>query len=204
MQHTLIRMSFDDHAVRILEEAERLKLGCQHEESISLLEELLLSDPANIAALEELADNELSLERYDRAEKAAKQAVALDPESYMGHYILGFVASMRKDWISAELALKRANELKPSNAEILRCLGWVLYSKGEKIQGIVTIERSLNLDPESTLSLCDLGVCYLESKNIMKANTLFERVLELDPDNACAKECMERMSTMRKVEQKRV
>src|SRR3989344_746258 len=203
-QPTLIRMSFDDQAVRILEEAEKLKLGCQHEESISLLEGLLLNDPANIAALEELADNELSLERYDRAEKAAKQAVALDPQSYMGHYILGFVASVRKEWVLAEPALKKANELKPSNAEILRCLGWVLFCKGEKVQGIVTLERALNLDSESTLCLCDLGMCYMEAKNMNKAYSLFERVLDFEPENERAKDCLEKIRRIRGIEQKAI
>ena len=195
----MLMPSYDDHAVRVLEEAEKLKLNCQHEESIELLEGLLLSDPANIAALEELADNELSLERYDRALKAAKQAVALDPESYMGHYVLGFIASMQEDWEIAESSLKRANELKASNAEILRCLGWVLFRRGQKVQGIVTLERALNLDPENTLSLCDLGVCYLEAQNLSKAHTLFERVLDLDPMNIKAKECVEAVARMQKV-----
>ncbi len=194
--------SYDDIAVRVLEEAEKLKLNCQHEESIVLLEGLLLADPANVAALEEVADNELSLERYDRAEKAAKQAVALDPQSYMGHYILGFVASTKEEWEASETSLRRANELKPSNAEILRCLGWVIFRRGQKVQGIVTLERALNLDPENTLSLCDLGVCYLEARNFSKAHTLFERVLDLDPANSRARECVETVSRMQKMQRK--
>src|SRR3990167_2711097 len=119
--------SYDDHAVPILEEAEKLKLNCQHKESIELLEGLLLGDPANVAALEELADNELSLERYDRALKAAKQAVALDPESYMGHYILGFIASLEEKWDASADELQLANRMKPNNPEILSCLGWTLF-----------------------------------------------------------------------------
>jgi len=187
----------DDQAVRLLEEAESLKLHCQHMEAITLLEGLLLSDPANVAALEELADNELSLERFERAEKAAKQAVALEPESYMGYYILGYIALVREEWEDAEGLLKLANDLKPSNAEILRCLGWVLFRRGDRIQGIVTLERSLNLDPESPLSLCDLGSCYMEVKNLAKAGTLFERALELDPGNVRARECVAMVGRLR-------
>jgi len=188
---------YDDPTVNVLEEAERLKLNCQHEESIVLLEELLSEDPANVAALEELADNELSLERYERAVKAAKQAIALDAESYMGHYIFGFSLSLQEDWLMAYQELQRANEIRPNNPEILRCLGWVLFNMEKRVQGIVTLERSLNLDPENTLSLCDLGVCYLHVKNYKKASSLFEHVLNLEPENQRAKECVATIVRMR-------
>ena len=188
--------AYDDQAVQVLEEAERLKLNCQHEESIELLEDLLSKDPANVAALEELADNELSLEKYDRAVIAAKQAVALDSESYMGHYILGFAASLKEDWKKAHEELALANRMRSSNPEILRCLGWVLFNMEKKVQGIVTLERALNLDPDNTLSLCDLGVCYLHTKNYKKAHTLFERALDIEPENERARECVKAAARM--------
>lgn len=188
--------SYDDQTVAMLEEAERLKLNCQHEESITLLEEILARDPGNVAALEEIADNELSLERYDRALTAARQAVALDKESYMGHYILGFISSLQEKWDHSFEELQLANRMKPNNPEILRCLGWTLFNRQKRVQGIVTLERALNLDPENTLSLCDLGVCYLHLKHFKKAHTLFERALHLDPANERAKECVETVAKM--------
>jgi Tfp pilus assembly protein PilF len=194
--------SYDDRAVQVLEEAEQLKLQCQHEESIALLEGLLSRDPSNIAALEELADNELSLQHLDRAEKAAKQAVALDTESYMGHYILGFIACAREEWISAEEHLREANKQQASNPEILRCLGWTLFRSGKRVQGIVTLERALNLEPEHPLTLCDLGVCYMEAENIAKAHALFAQALRIEPGNERARACLtmlERFEQVQKV-----
>ena len=190
--------SYDDQTVTVLEEAERLKLSCQHEESIALLEGLLSRDPGNVAALEELADNELSLERYDRSVAAAKQAVALDPESYMGHYILGFALSLKEEWENSAEELTEANRIRPNNPEILRSLGWVLFKKGDKVRGIVTLERSLNLDSDNTLCLCDLGVCYLEAQNFQKAQALLTRALDLDPSNERARECSEMVSRMKR------
>jgi tetratricopeptide (TPR) repeat protein len=193
---------YDDQAVQVLEEAERLKLNCQHEESIALLENLLSDDPANVAALEELADNELSLERYDRAVAAAKQAVVLDHKSYMGHYILGVAASLRGEWQKAYEELHLANELRSNNAEILRCLGWVLFSMEKRVQGIATLERAVNLDPHNTLSLCDLGVCYLQARNYKKSLSLFEFVLDLDPMNDRARDCVDTIERMQKIERR--
>lgn len=173
-----------------LELAEQLKLTGEYEEALEILEELLLEDPANVSALEEVADNELSLGNERRAEAAARQAVQLDPASYTGFYILGFIRSRRESWREAADQLRKANALKPNNAEILRCLGWAIFNAGERAQGIVTLERALNLDRESAPTLCDLGVAYLQVQNFAKSRMLFGRALDVEPGNPRAKECL--------------
>lgn len=179
-----------------LEAAEQLKLAGAYEQALIILEALLVEDPENVSALEEVADNELSLEHLSRAEAAAEQAIALDAESYTGHYILGFLRSQEEEWEKALVHMQKANKLKPNNAEILRCLGWALFNGGQRAQGIVTLERSLNLDDESPLALCDLGVAYLQTRNTVKAKALFLRTLELDPENIRAKECVQAVERM--------
>lgn len=173
-----------------LERAEELKLTGKHEEALKILEELLIEDPENVPALEEVADNELSLGHSARAERAARQAVAIGKKSYTGHYILGFLRSQEEKWEASLRELKTANALSPNNAEILRCLGWALFHDGQRAQGIVTLERALNLDQENPLTLCDLGSTYLQVQNIPKARTLFQHALEIDPGNDRARECV--------------
>lgn len=184
------------HVLEQLEQAEQLKLSGKHTDALAILEMLLLDDPANVSALEEVADNELSLEKFDRAEVAARQAIALDKRSYTGHYILGFIRSHERKWDEAMAHLKEANRMKPNNPEILRCLGWVLFNVNQRPQGVVTLERSLNLDRDNTLTLCDLGVAYLELKNFSKARALFGRALDLDPTNPRARECVSAVEKM--------
>jgi len=170
-----------------LERAEQLKLMGKHEEALAILEQLLIEDPENVPALEEVADNEVSLNHYARAERAAKQAVAIC-RSYTGHYILGFIRSQENSWTEALKELREANALSPNNPEILRCLGWALFSAGQRAQGVVTLERALNLDQGNPLTLCDLGVAYLHVHNITKATSLFQRAIEIDPENDRARE----------------
>ncbi len=179
-----------------LEQAEQLKLQGQYREALSMLEELLVEDPTNVSALEEVADNELNLNNFSRSRKAAEQALALDSESYTGCYILGFICSREEKWDEALKLLQTANRLKPNNPEILRCLGWTLFMSGKRPQGIVTLERSLNLDAGNPLTLCDLGVTYVHVKNFGKAKSLFQRTLELDPANERAKECFQVVERM--------
>lgn len=195
-------MAHDDSSsdtLERLENAERLKLAGKHREALAILEELLLEDPENVSALEEIADNELSLGEFARSETAATQAIALDKESYTGEYILGFLRSRSEQWAQSVAHLRRANSLKPNNPEILRCLGWSLFNSGERAQGIVTLERALNLDSDSPLTLCDLGVAYLQVQNFPKAKTLFRRSLDLEPTNTRAKECMEAVDRLVKL-----
>ncbi len=180
----------DDIIEHLLRQAEQLKLSADHEEALIILEQVLIRDPDNVVALEEVADNELSMEQYDRAERAALRALALDHESFNAHYVLGFVASHRERWADSIRELKAANFLEPNNPEILRCLGWSLFSGGEPLAGMVTLERALNLEDSNPLILCDLGVVYLKMKDFPKAKALLERALQIDPENLRAQECL--------------
>lgn len=179
-----------DETLEFLTQAEELKLQGRHSEALPILEQILSSDPENIVALEELAENELALHQFSRAKAAAEQIVSLHNESYIGHYILGFLFSRDQNWKPALTSLKLANKLRSNNAEILRCLGWALFHSAQQIEGTVTLERALNLEADNPLILCDLGVLYLESKQPLKAQALFKRTLELDPCNSRAQEGM--------------
>ena len=189
----------NDAIEQMLTQAEELKFQGKNEEALGILEQLLITDPSNVTALEELADNELSLGNFDRAEIAATRAIDLDIDSYTGYYILGFLRSRTEQWKEAVTHLRKANGLKSNNSEILRCLGWALFHMGERAQGIVTLERALNLDAESALTLCDLGVAYLQVQNFPKSKILFERALDVDPNNLRAQECMQAVERLTKL-----
>lgn len=202
---------YPSHIMAALEEIETLKLNGEHKKSISYAQKLLCDDPDCVPALEEIADNYVSLDQFDRAEKAASHVLKLDKESYTGYYILGFLSSHQQNWTKAVENLKRANELHPNNPEILRCLGWATFNTNKRSQGMVILERSLNLDPENSLTLCDLGICYLQTKQFDRAVELLKEAMEIDPDNPRVQECYraakgfsERYSTLTSAPKKRV
>ncbi|QQR83077.1 tetratricopeptide repeat protein [Candidatus Peregrinibacteria bacterium] len=172
-----------------LEEIENLKISGQHQESIKKAQLLLCDDPNCVAALEEIADNHVSLDEFEKARKAAEHALKLDKSSYTAYYILGFIESHFRRWPASVRYLARANELHANNPEILRCLGWSTFNSGKRTQGIIILERALNLDPENSLTLCDLGVCYLQAKQFDKSIELLKKALEIDPDNKRVQEC---------------
>lgn len=177
------------HIAEALNNIEELKLSGEHEKSIVEAEKLLFEDPNCVEALEEIADNYVSLDSYGKAEKACQHALKLNDKSYTARYILGFIHSQKQEWAKAITFLKSANNLHHNNPEILRCLGWALFNSGKRTQGIVILERSLNLDPENALTLCDLGICYMQMKNFDKSIELLKKALQLDPNNKRIKEC---------------
>jgi anaphase-promoting complex subunit 3 len=177
------------HIADALDRVEELKLSGKHKESIKEAEKLLCEDPNCVAALEEIADNYVSLDQFDRAGKACEHALKLNKNSYTAKYILGFIHSQKQDWDKAIGYLKSSNELHSNNPEILRCLGWAMFNSKKRTQGVVILERALNLDPENSLTLCDLGICYLQTKNFDKSVELLRRAMELDPGNKRVQEC---------------
>lgn len=174
----------------LIQEADKKKNEGNHSEAIRICERILSNDLNCVEAFEEIGDNYLSLRKYDKAEKALKQAIKLNRESANANYLLGFVYSCTGEWNKSVELLEKSDILYPNHPEILRCLGWSMYHEGQRKRGIILLERSLFLAPLDPLILNDLGVCYLNEKNFEKAGQLFKKSLQVDPGNQKAKECL--------------
>ncbi len=188
---------YPDDIARALNSIEELKMNGRHEESISEAERLLFDNPDCVEALEEIADNYVSLDKFEKAKKACERALKLDEKSYTAKYILGFIHSQKQQWKQAVEYLKSSNTIHGNNPEILRCLGWALFNGGKRTQGVVILERSLNLDPENSLTLCDLGICYMQMKNFDKSIQLLKKAMQLDPHNRRVQDCFEAANAFR-------
>lgn len=174
----------------LIEEADKKKNEGKHTEAIRICERILSDDLKCTEAYEEIGDNYLSLRKYEKAEKALKQAIKFNRRSANANYLLGFVYSCTGAWNNSVDLLEKADELYPNHPEILRCLGWSMYHHGQRKRGIILLERSLFLAPHDPLILNDLGVCYLNEKNFIKAEQLFKKTLQIEPENQKAKECL--------------
>ena len=63
---------YPEHIAEALTHIESLKLSGEHEKSIKEAQKLLCNDPNCVNALEEIADNYVSLNDFKRAEKACQ------------------------------------------------------------------------------------------------------------------------------------
>lgn len=192
IHHLFSMSSVSDHAhASALDHAESLRRSGKYVDAIRILETILMSEPAHVRALEEMADNELSLEQFDRAETAALHALSLTPTSAVSLYVLGTVYAHRERYADAVLHFRNANALSPNTPEILRSLGWALFQSGAETAGIATLERALTLESNNPLTLCDLGVAYLAHGRADRARQLLQQALSIDAVSERARECEE-------------
>lgn len=173
----------------IVNEVQVLKMNKQYEKAIVILQKLICEDLSYTIAYEELGDCYLSMQEYEKSEKALKYALKLNPSSSNTHYLLGFLYSIEEKWQLSLEYLEKANNAVENNPEIIRCLGWSLHNAGSRIQGLALLERASYLSPNDPNILCDLGVCYMENDYFAKAQGVFKEIQKENPQSIQAKEC---------------
>lgn len=183
--------SLNPRVMEALAKSEEYKMEGKHLKALSIAESVLMQDPECKEAAEEVADNLLSLDRLKEAKKAAQYVLKLDPESYIGNFVIGFAASSREEWTKAINAFRRSNAGQPNNPEILRCLGWALFHAGKTDDGIATLRRALFLRENDAAILCDLAACLLQQNEFAEAAGLLRKAVALEPQDERVKELFE-------------
>ena len=176
---------------QMLREADQLKLNGQHQDAIQLANRMLITDLDFVEAYEELGDNYLSLREFEKAKKALRYALKLNPRSANALYLMGFLYSSLGDFERSIGFLEQANDVQKHHPEILRCLGWSIFHKGDRKHGLMLLERAKAMAPSDPLILCDLAVCYLNNREFDRTIALLEEALSVDPQNEKAKDCLE-------------
>ena len=174
---------YPEHILKMLEESENLKLSWDYDGALSVSQKIVVEDAECIPALEEIADNLLSLGKKEECEKTLQYILSLTDVSYTASYIYGFLLSKEWKFDKSVEFLEEANRLKQNNAEILRCLWWSLFMSWNKKRWLLILERARNLFPEDVMILCDLAVCYIDLKENSKAVNVLLKAKEIDPND---------------------
>jgi serine/threonine-protein kinase len=141
------------------------------QEAMRAFEQALARDPAFALAHAGMADTWALLgfysavppgEAYPRAQRAARQALDIDPGLAEAYPAFAYSAMYYDwDWVEAEQAFRRAIELHPGYANAHQWYGNFLSVMGRAEEAIATFERALALDPLSALKYAALGWgCY--------------------------------------------
>jgi DNA-binding SARP family transcriptional activator/TolB-like protein/Tfp pilus assembly protein PilF len=85
--------------------------------------------------------------RRERAIVHAQTAIELDPLDPQGHWLLGMLLQMRRDFSGARWHLDRAVALSPGDVETLGYTGLEYAYAGDPARGIEQAERSIQLNP---------------------------------------------------------
>lgn len=117
-------------------------------------------------------------EAEQRARRAARRALALDPDLPQGHAAMG--QSLRAtDERRAEAAFRRAIALNPSYATARQWLAFLLASHGRREDALAQMQRAQRLDPLSVSINGDLGRFLYYAGDHEAAVDRLRRALEL-------------------------
>ena len=156
--------------------------------AIQSFEQATEQDPEYVLAWVGLADALILLHEYgyetaeqslSRAERAAHQALDIDPRSAEAHASLGLLHEARRQGPQAVRELQRAVELKPSYTEAHNWLSWIHQLLGNPNEALESAKRAVALNPLSPEAVSNLSVSYLENGAHEHALTEARREQEL-------------------------
>ena len=139
-------------------------------------------------AREELVRGRTALARkiYPEAIAHLQRAIALYPEFYEAHMLLGTTFVDEREWKQAEAIFERAVALKADSAAAILALGEVYWREKRYDEAEKTLLAGLKLDDKSWNGYFTLARLYSEQENIAKAAPAIGHTLQLKPDFAPA------------------
>ena len=121
----------------------------------------------------------------ERALELGRKAVMLDPESVLGHRVIGLVHLARGEYEQASAEIDKALALNPSDSVGLQAHAEVLLWLGRIDEAIQASEAALRFDPLPQITaLFNLGMEYYEARRHADAVRVLERASARVPENA--------------------
>jgi TolB-like protein/Tfp pilus assembly protein PilF len=168
--------------------------------AISHYERAVATDPRYALGHAGLADgfNLLGLyamrppkDAFPRAQAAALQALALDPDLAEAHAALGTVRFFHDwDWPASSADFRRALELNPSYASGHHIYSSALSAMGRHQEAMAEAQLVLDTDPFSLVGILNLGWAAFNARRFDDVAGHCRRALELDPAFVRARELM--------------
>lgn len=152
---------------------------------------VLAEAPAFAPAAAGLAEALYHTGDWASAERAARDALASDPDNVGAQMVLADIALLRDwDWTAADAGYRRALEIAPGNADAHNGYGFVLASAGRHPEALSHVELAQRLDPISPVVSGDLGYMYYWAGRPDRAVQSCGRALELAGSRPAFEECL--------------
>lgn len=112
--------------------------------------------------------------------KAARRAIALDPNLADAHLGIANLLQYDYNWKESEQHLRRAIEIEPNNASAHQWLGDLLWLRGRGTESLVEQQKSIDLDPTSAVAHADIVATLYNVGRVDEALQETHRSFELD------------------------
>jgi len=162
--------------------------GTHFHDGIRQLEEAIRLDPGYARAWSRMGTLQVLLPTYDAgefnlalaaAEKAARQAIALDPSLAEPHAVLGLAFQARRRLLDARAAFQRALELDSDDVTANFWFATSLVDEGYLRQGIQRLDKILAADPIMPNALFWRGRSAIDDGDLELAERLLGRAKDL-------------------------
>jgi tetratricopeptide (TPR) repeat protein len=128
------------------------------------------------------------------AEKAYRDALALQPERGATYNSLGYALLRLGRTDDAIAAFRRYVELSPDDANAYDSLGEGLLAAGKVVEAEASYRRALELNPSFASSVWGLGDCLDRLGRYADAKTQYQRYLELVPKGGRSDDARKRLA----------
>ena len=118
------------------------------------------------------------------AEREAKRALALDPNSALSHFAYAHVLSDQGRHEKAIAEIARARELDPVFLLIRSLEGMMLNHAGRNDEALIRLQKVLELDPNFWATHLFLGKVYTQQQKYSEAIAEFTKARELSQGNS--------------------
>ena len=140
--------------------------------------------PRLAAVQAQLGARFLELNRRDEAERAFRDAVAVDPGQVDAWNDLGGLLKLRNDLPGAIHCFEQARTLDPDNAVVRANLGATLLAQGQLQPGLAELTAAVNLDPDHVVAHQVLAETYRRLQGPEQALAHYEAAARAAPDQA--------------------
>ena len=172
-----------DSTIEDLQEARRLLVIGESEDSMALYKKVLERNPNAVEAHVKLAEIYLNREEVELAKPHIDSAVELAPDNAGANYVRGRYLLTRKLWVQAGQSLEIASREDLFSPDVQFWLGVALARLGKDEKAIPVFQRVLNMKPEYPGVHRQLGSLFFSKGDYDRAMQEYEDAIAEVPED---------------------
>jgi tetratricopeptide (TPR) repeat protein len=154
----------------------------RHEEGHKIVDEVLAKQPTNAQALLTKARFLMAEHKLDDAMVKAKAATTADPQSAVGHYLLGTIMAMRNDPDSASQEFREVLKLNPRAVPAQLQLAQLELRRGGAASSVQFAEQAVHNQPQNPIARLVLVKSLTAKGDLPRAQQELDKLLKDHPN----------------------